>query len=119
MTSDEREQLYDDINKSHRMHREIIARLELGQVVTSEEWEELRRFNEKLLRDTKRHVYQTHMAEAELPGDVMEKRHATTPGLDEDSAGKNFDKEPAANEGGGPSNSGISERKREEQGNTD
>ena len=56
MNDDERDQMYLDIDKSHRLHRELIARINAGDVVSNEEWEELERQNLDLLERTKDHI---------------------------------------------------------------
>jgi hypothetical protein len=56
LMKDEREELYEDIEKSHQLHREMIARIDAGEIVRREEWDELERQNLELLKRTKTHI---------------------------------------------------------------
>ena len=56
MNDDERERMYEDIERSHKLHRELIARIDAGDVVGNQEWEELERQNLELLERTRDHI---------------------------------------------------------------
>jgi|SRR3954468_9879304 len=115
MIDHDRERLYAEIETSDKLHRELIARIDRGEMVTAQEWVELRLLAEQLLEHTQRHVHEAHMPKTQLPDDFIDKGNATAPDLDEHSMAKNLDNEPAANDGGAPSSAGRSEQNGEER----
>jgi hypothetical protein len=54
MTPEERHKLYQDIEKSHKAHMELVRRIGAGEAFDQDRaWEELREMNEDILRRTK------------------------------------------------------------------